>query len=99
MDLPQEEFYDVRPSKRPRNAAAPEDLRPTFGPDSRPAPEEMGMRSPVAPDPSRSDQFEVPPFSMGSTSRSLRVDEKNTRKLSCKECRRYALFYSTSLSF
>ena len=89
MDPPQEEQYDVRPPKRPRNVALPEDLPPMLGSDPRVAPEEMAMRSPVTPDPSRSSRLEALPISGSPASRSLRGEEKNPRKLSCKECRRY----------
>lgn len=94
IDLSQEDRYDVRPPKRPRNIALPEDFRPTFGPDPRLAPEEMHMASFVAPDSSRAIRFEALPIPGSSSSRSLRVEEKNTRKLSCKECRRYCQFIS-----
>jgi hypothetical protein len=91
MDLTQEEQYDVRPPKRPRNISLPEELPPTLRPDPRLAPEEMGMGSPVAPDPSRSSRFEALPFPGSSASRALRGEDKNPRTLSCKECRRYNL--------
>jgi len=79
LGFPQD-HQDLRPAKRPRNVAMPEELAFEVA-------EDQGMEMIMGQDPSRSLQLEPLQYTGGSTGR-LRSDEKNTRKLSCKECRR-----------
>jgi len=78
-----QDYQDLRPSKRPRNVAMSEDLR-SMGLEGTALADDQGMEMVMGQDPSRSEPLQ---YTGGSTGR-LRSDERNTRKLSCKECRR-----------
>jgi len=84
LDYVQDSHNDSRPSKRPRNASLSEGhagaryLGPVEG-------QRMGAKFGVGN--FRNTRVEGPPATAGPSNRG-RVDDKNNRKLSCKECRR-----------
>ncbi|KAF8904122.1 hypothetical protein CPB84DRAFT_1960943 [Gymnopilus junonius] len=77
-----------RPPKRPRNSSFSTTVFQA-GSGSVPSIDVQTVAMDTGSDRPRSDQSEMPSAGAG-TSRG-RVDEKNTRKLSCKECRRLKL--------
>jgi len=81
-DYAQESHGDFRPSKRPRNVSL-SDQHP--GARYRGAMEGQSIVTGV--EGFRNTRVEGPPAAAGPSNRG-RIDDKNNRKLSCKECRR-----------
>lgn len=83
-DYAQESNSDCRPSKRPRNVSLSEQHP---GAVYRGSMERQSMITGVGVEGFRNTRVEGPPAAAGPSNRG-RVDDKNNRKLSCKECRR-----------
>lgn len=82
-DYAQESNSDFRPSKRPRNVSLSEQHPGAY----RGSMEGRSMVTGVGVEGFRNTRVEGPPAVAGPSNRG-RVDDKNNRKLSCKECRR-----------
>jgi len=80
----QDDGHDIRPHKRLRKASTPVDSFP-MDIERRPFADETAMQ-----DLSQNSRLETLP-TIGSPANRGRAEEKNTRKLSCKECRRWAI--------
>ncbi|KAF9561089.1 hypothetical protein CPC08DRAFT_664768 [Agrocybe pediades] len=85
---------DARPAKRPRNVSFSAEMmqsnpgiRATTGREEN----DQGMGMDTRPELSRASRQEDAPQVGPSTTSKARSDEKNNRKLSCKECRRLKL--------
>ncbi|KAJ3507044.1 hypothetical protein NLJ89_g6525 [Agrocybe chaxingu] len=88
IPYPHDDHHDSRPPKRPRNLSVhgdqPQHLQ---GP---PVPmDDQGFTAAVGPDNLRSSRSEMP--QPPAPTNRPRTDDKNNRKLSCKECRRFIL--------
>ena len=86
---PPDDPHDSRPMKRARNVSVSAEQMPHSSGSGLPM-EDYTMGSGMT-DSQRQPRSEGIP-APGGTSNRGRVDDKNNRKLSCKECRRYGRF-------